>query len=781
MRRWAAIAVVFVLVSAVPAGGAAARPKCRGELATRVGTEGADRVEGTGGRDVIVTLGGRDVVAGGGGQDVICTGDGDDVVSGGDASDVVDGGGGGDTLTGDAGDDLVAGSDGTDFLAGSDGNDRIDGGKHSDGLWGGKGNDVLDAGPGIDTLLNPGAGNGVVVDLARGRATGDGRDTLRALENVAGTRFDDVITGSDALNALAGAGGDDRLDGRDGRDVFVPGPGSDAVTGGEGRDFVTFVESDRSVVVDLALGSASGEGSDRIDGVEDVQGTRGRDELSGDGGPNELLGHYGDDLLDGRGGRDRASYEDVSGGWADLSRRAGGEDGGTDRLLRIEDLEGSPGGSELTGDEGDNTIVGNDGEDVLSGGGGDDRLVGLRGDDTFLPGAGSDAIEGGDDTLHDVLDFSAADAPVNVDLARGRARGARVTGVEMVIGSPGDDVIRGAGARHEWLSGGDGDDTLSGGAGFDYVRGEDGDDVLDGGEWDDLVEGGLGADAVSGGPGIDDLYGEDAAGSAVPGNDELSGGDDHDHLYPGPGDDVVDGGAGVDSFSVGAPVAAIEADLGAGEVTGEGSDSVAAVEVVNGTAGDDVITGSSGPDALYGNGGADRLDGADGDDLVMGSAGDDELAGGPGDDRIAGGDGTDSADGGVGFDDCLKVEAAAGCERDEGEIWDPSQNPGFEQPYATVGWNGFTVPRELSLYVSKRFFVGRLAAVTGGPECEEAQRVVLERREDGEWVYRGAMHRNPFQLRLREPGTYRARALGMPGTDGLGFCAPATSPTVEVR
>lgn len=68
--------------------------KCRGEVASIVGTNFTDDIKGTNGRDVIATVGGDDKIDGRGGEDVICGGSGRDKVKGGGGKDRIDGGSG---------------------------------------------------------------------------------------------------------------------------------------------------------------------------------------------------------------------------------------------------------------------------------------------------------------------------------------------------------------------------------------------------------------------------------------------------------------------------------------------------------------------------------------------------------------------------------------------------------------------------------------------------------------------------------------------------------------
>ncbi|MEQ6901497.1 hypothetical protein [Nocardioides sp. YIM 152588] len=236
--------------------------RCRGLLATIVGTPGDDVLTGGVGRDVIVGLGGDDRIAGRSQADVLCggagaddiltgtspttSGDGSyidqDVASGGRGDDVVRGGsgqgklfggpgddvlrdsGGFDRLYGGGGDDHLLGGNDTDYLYGGGGKDRLLGGKEFDFLKGGAGRDVLEGGGGSDILYGE-AGP----DVLRGDG---GRDDLY------GGDGPDTMYGGDEDDYLYGDGGDDRLYGEDGRDVLHGGDGHDRCGGGAGGDIV---------------------------------------------------------------------------------------------------------------------------------------------------------------------------------------------------------------------------------------------------------------------------------------------------------------------------------------------------------------------------------------------------------------------------------------------------------------------------------------------------------------------------------------------------------------
>jgi Ca2+-binding RTX toxin-like protein len=106
--------------------------KCRGYVATIVGTNDAESLVGTAGRDVIVGLGGNDKIRGLDGADVICGGPGDDIINGGEGRDRLYGGGGNDTLLGEDGNDRLAGGAGDDILVGGSGEDTASGGQGDD-------------------------------------------------------------------------------------------------------------------------------------------------------------------------------------------------------------------------------------------------------------------------------------------------------------------------------------------------------------------------------------------------------------------------------------------------------------------------------------------------------------------------------------------------------------------------------------------------------------------------------------------------------------------------
>jgi Ca2+-binding RTX toxin-like protein len=221
-----------------------------------------------------------------------------------------------DIINGSARDDAIYSLSGDDLLQGLDGNDTLSGGSGNDTLFGGAGDDVLRGSAGRDTVNYSRAEQAVVVNLVSGTATGQGADSLAEIENIVGSAFDDTLSGDGGDNRLTGGDGNDVLDGGAGRDTvvynkastgviidLVAGPavgqgddvqsiesvlatnfddrligngaanwltgllGDDTLDGGAGIDTVSFSYAGSGVVVDLALGTASGEGEDVLIGI----------------------------------------------------------------------------------------------------------------------------------------------------------------------------------------------------------------------------------------------------------------------------------------------------------------------------------------------------------------------------------------------------------------------------------------------------------------------------------------------------------------------------------
>ncbi|MGH6959785.1 MAG: calcium-binding protein, partial [Dongiaceae bacterium] len=275
-------------------------------------------------------------------------GAGDDRIVGGAGADMISGGGGGDTLAGGAGIDtlsyetstggvvvnLVTNANAGDEAAGDQlsGFENIIGSSFDDSLTadggnnlliGGLGADSLNGGLGIDTVDYSGSGDGIVVDLESGFGSGGDAqgDTLAGIENLVGTADDDALFGNSSANRLDGGGGDDLLAGGSGADTLLGGAGHDLLDGGAGadsldggalRDDVTYFDSNAAVTVNLSLATPQVSGGDAsgdiLISIEDVEGSKFYDRLTGTDIKNYIEGGDGADTLDGAGGFDFALY-----------------------------------------------------------------------------------------------------------------------------------------------------------------------------------------------------------------------------------------------------------------------------------------------------------------------------------------------------------------------------------------------------------------------------------------------------------------------------------------
>lgn len=294
--RVLAIALLLAAVQS-PATGKRA-PACLGKRATVVGTRMNDVLKGTSRADVIAAGRGDDVVRGLGGNDRLCGGDG--------ADDLI-GASGNDQLSGADGQDALFGGEGDDALKAEAGNQEL--------LIGGPGNDAIDGGEGFgDVASYLFAPAPVQVNLGAGSATGDGADSLAGIETVRGSEGDDALTGGPASDLLFGGGGNDTISAGDGLDQLNGGSGNDGLDGGPGDDSTSFIASQAGVQVDLAAGTAAGDGADSLTGIEDATGSAFDDVLAGDEGPNSLGGYGGNDQVRGEAGDDFLSGSVVDGG-----------------------------------------------------------------------------------------------------------------------------------------------------------------------------------------------------------------------------------------------------------------------------------------------------------------------------------------------------------------------------------------------------------------------------------------------------------------------------------
>lgn len=525
-------------------------------MATYRGTSGNNVLTGGSGTDTLLGLEGTDTLTGGAGNDLLDGGplafdggvDKFDVADyAADPAGVIvnlrnqtatDGWGGTDRLLhmevvhGSAFADVIAGDYDDDVLRGNRGNDTLDGGDGND--W-------------ADYAGDPGA---VRVAMAGGRAT-DGwgnTDTLRNIERIAGSAFDDVVVGNLNNNWLRGNAGVDTLDGN------------------AGDDWIDFEHDPAGVAVDLAAGTATdGWGNqDVLRSIESVTGSQHDDVLKGNGGDNWLRGRAGDDTLDGRGGSDWVEYRGDAGGVSvDLATGVALDGwGDTDTLIGIENARGS---------RHKDVLIGNAGSNFLNGRGNDDTLDG---------GAGQDWA-----------DYSSAQhGGVTVNLATGTSGGTDgrdvLIGIECIRGSSFDDVLIGNAGDNKFRGRG-GSDTLDGGAGGDLV------------EYSDMVAGVIvnlsgaairvGSTTVAAGTAKDGTGATDTLTSieSVRGTrlaDTLAGDGANNWFDPLKGNDIVNGGGGTDTVKINAARGAVsfsrQSDGSVVVASADGTDRLTGIEKI---------------------------------------------------------------------------------------------------------------------------------------------------------------------------------------------------------
>ncbi|CAH0270649.1 calcium-binding protein [Roseomonas sp. CECT 9278] len=499
----------------------------------------------------------------------------------------------GDTLNGDAA---------INRFRGRAGNDRIDGRD---------GNDIADYSQ---------ATGAVSVNLATGRAQDGegGTDTLVSIEEVWGTIGNDLMVGSGA------------------DEFFFAFAGADTINGGGGQDRVGFQFSaglatgaTQGVVVNLVTGVVTdGWGStDRLTGIERVTGTAFADSMLGGTDQNRFRGRAGNDTLDGGLGGDYAEYNNATTG-ATVNLTTGvatdGE-GGTDRLVSIENVIGGAFADRLTG-----IAQGGQSTSDLRGGRGDDTLVGIAGE--YVRADYADQTQGLSINLASgsVADGSGAtDRLINI-------RGA-------VLFGDFNDVVLGS-AFGEWISPSEGADSVNGLGGFDIIS-YTGADV--GGVSVNLAvsrarDTGGDTDTILGFEGISASFGDDTLTGSAIGN----------LIGPGAGADLVNalGGADTLSYSLGfspggthftsneagdrLQVQGVTIDLITARATDYGGslDTIIGFENAIGGTAADIIRGTNLGNYLAGAEGNDTLEGRSGNDTLDGEAGNDRLVGGIGDD-----------------------------------------------------------------------------------------------------------------------------------------------------
>ena len=521
--------------------------------------------------------------------------------------------------TGNSLNNTIIGNASNNSLRGGSGNDDLYGRNGNDYFRMGTGNDTVDGGSGRDYISYVDSNAGVIIDLLLGTASGGyaAGDTLTNLESISGSvNFADTLKGTNAGNTLVGYGGNDSLWGRggndlvkggDGNDYFRMGTGNDTVDGGSGRDYISYVDSNAGVIIDLLLGTASGgyAAGDTLTNLESIsgsvnfadtlKGTNAGNTLVGYGGNDSLWGRGGNDLVkggdgndyfrmgtgndtvDGGSGRDYISYVDSNAGVIIdllLGTASGGYAAG-DTLTNLESISGSVNFADtLKGTNAGNTLVGYGGNDSLWGRGGNDLVKGGDGNDYFRMGTGNDTVDGG--SGRDYISYVDSNAGVIIDLLLGTASGGYAAG----------DTLTNL-------------ESISGSVNFA-----------------DTLKGTNAGNTLVGYGGNDSLWGRG-------GNDLVKGGDGNDYFRMGTGNDTVDGGSGRDYISYVDSNAGVIIDLLLGTASGgyAAGDTLTNLESISGSVNfADTLKGTNAGNTLVGYGGNDFLQGRGGDDKLIGGA-----------------------------------------------------------------------------------------------------------------------------------------------------------------
>ena len=519
---------------------------------------------------------------------------------------------------------------GNDSLLGEGGDDVLYGMGGDDWLYGETGNNILDGGSGSDTASYFYATSGVEVDLAitaaQNTGTGSGTDTLRNVENLTGSAYNDTLYGDDTDNRLDGGRGYNELYGRDGNDTLLTthdlGLVAGLFDGGSGIDTLQIYLSPGTAVYNVTPAQLISIETLKLSGfygniaevhfLEDAFKflTVERTDLSSSSVAEIHV--YGQSLND--------DVIDLSGiTFLDFTEN--------DRVI----IHGTEYGNQITGTSVNDLILSGGSNNVIDGGDGDD-WIGFNTFDYGSPGHvhNSNIWSGGEGS--DTLVYEQLSDANLVDLQAGT-----------MVSFMGD--LRASLTSFE---------NISAGSGVDLLSGTDGDNTIWGNGGNDFINGLAGTDKLYGGAGDDTFRHDTEDGAAL---STYDGGADNDTLTIFGATEEIDFAdatiVDIETLrfeSGGSPAftAVFSGDQFNFDTVRKGTSIVLNLEIKIGSSPLDLSSlsfsgvGAGDEIAITGTGAADSVIGSSLGDIISLGAGNDILRGGPGADTLTGGTGSDS-------------------------------------------------------------------------------------------------------------------------------------------
>jgi Ca2+-binding RTX toxin-like protein len=513
-------------------------------------------------------------------------------------------------------------------LRATDGNDSVVGSAGDESFIMRAGNDTVDGGGGFDRLRydRSGVDGPINADWTTGQVTGQWggqafQHNFSNIEQIRGSRFNDVMVGD---------GGNQSLLGEEGNDTLTGGAGNDTASGGAGTDTFVFNVAVDSATITLVTGAmivTSADGTDRIlndienfsftdadlnyaqmtaravvgtpvtgtTNAENVDGTASPEEINAGGGSDWITPGGGSDTIDGGDGRDMLSFfnlTDTPGRTNTDYRLETDMDAGTARSHDDSEQTQFSSIERLTGTIYADRIRGTDGDDEIRSLGDYDWIIATTGRDTIDGGTGQDMIS--------FVEYQSTATNVIGDVFSSNGlppTGAQASGLVVDLANPGNNTGLAAGLTMTSV------ERVTGSGRQDVFYGDTGENDFRGlGDYDWFVSSTGGRERYFGGDGVDTVTYFNASAGVIA---------------------SLRNGARVD-----------------GRETGYGSGGDAArdlyFEIEN-------LVGSRHNDSLTGSNERNQLNGLEGDDFIFGYGGVDYLMGGAGNDTINGGDGSDFA------------------------------------------------------------------------------------------------------------------------------------------